>query len=444
MNLFDWFLGIIYAFIFYALASRTAAKYSNNRLYALYYLKGFRYKLIGVFGFIAIYLFYYKGGDSPNFFYATSPLFSYAFKHTAEFLKFVFSTDGWYPVECIHEVKKHGAVFITRGTATLTVIKIGSFLNIAALNSYIALCCLCAYLSYSFQWKVFQLVTYVYPSLHKELAFAFLMIPSVLFWGSGYGKDVIMLSCILQFFYSFYVGFLMKREIVKHVIILLVVGYIMSLVRGFILLTILPCCILMAAVYYRSAIRNSLLRFLIGPFFLLGSVAGSYLMVQNLGSAVQSYNIESLEQKAEGFRSWHTTQGGSTYSIEGDITSVSGILKQAPKAMAITLFGPFVWEIRNIVMLLSGVESLVFLYLFTTRVFFNRRVYALFSVLIREHILVFCIPFILILSVAIGLTSFNYGALVRYKIPILPFFACTFIIINYHLTKSATQKFVVR
>ncbi|MCW5907802.1 MAG: hypothetical protein KIS94_08090 [Chitinophagales bacterium] len=443
MNPLDWFLGIVYALIFYTLASRNAAKYSNNRLYTLYYLKGFRYKLVGMFGFVAIYLFYYKGGDSTNFFYATSPLYKFAFTNPSRFFEFIFSQD-FYPWECITEAKKQGVGYITKGSAALTTIKIGAIVNLFTFNSYIALCVVFSYISYSFQWKAFQLITSVYPSLHKQLAFAFLMIPSVIFWGSGYGKDVVMFSCIMQFFYSFYTAFIFKKNALRHVIILLAIGYIMSLIRGFILLTILPCCVLMAAIYYRSAIQNSLMRFLIGPIFVLGGLAGSYLMVQNLGSTVQSYNLESLEQKAEGFRSWHTTQGGSTYSIEGDITSVSGVLSQAPKAMVITLFGPFVWEIRNIVMLLSGIESIIFLYLFTTKVFFNRKVYALFGVLIREHILMFCIPFVLILSVAIGLTSFNYGALVRYKIPILPFFACTFIIINYHLTRSAAQKIVVK
>jgi hypothetical protein len=41
--------------------------------------------------------------------------------------------------------------------------------------------------------------------------------------------------------------------------------------------------------------------------------------------------------------------------------------------------------------------------------------------------------------VAIGLTSFNYGALVRYKIPILPFFATALILIRYHLNSSNSE-----
>jgi len=104
-------------------------------------------------------------------------------------------------------------------------------------------------------------------------------------------------------------------------------------------------------------------------------------------------------------------------------------------AIIISLFGPFLWQIRSPVMLLSGLESLVFLY-FVLKIFINRKVYKLAGVLSGDPILAFCIPFFLILALAIGMTSFNYGALVRYKIPILPFFATTIILVNYYFDKE--------
>jgi hypothetical protein len=197
----------------------------------------------------------------------------------------------------------------------------------------------------------------------------------------------------------------------------------------------------MAITYYRNSINSSALRIIVGPVLLIVAVGVSVLFVQSLGSSVSSYDVESLQQKAEGFRSWHTTQGGSTYTIGDPETldyTFTGVLRQTPVAVITTLFGPFIWQVRNIVMLLSAIESLVFLY-FTASILFNGRIYKLFNVLIQDHIVVFCVPFALILSVAIGLTSFNYGALVRYKIPILPFFATALILIRYHLNSSNSE-----
>lgn len=441
MNEIDWLLGLLYATILYFVGSSKVSKNASNPLYRQYYMKGLRYKFIGAFGFAMIYLFYYKGGDSINFFVATSVLHKVAFRNPGEYINFVFSPLAEYPWSGVEEACRKGACYLLSGSASLTVIKVGSILNLLAFNSFLALTAIFAYWSYQFQFRMFKLLSGVYPQLTGQFAFAFLMIPSVIFWGSGFAKDTIMFSCILQFFYSFYNAVILKKNVVIHVILLVVVGYLISLIRGFILFTVLPSLVLMAATYYRTAISSSSLRFFIGPVILIGAGLGSLLIIRNLGSAVQSYSLESLEQKAEGFRSWHTTQGGSTYFIEGDLEFTPiGILKKAPIAAIICLFGPFIWQIRNIVMLLSGVESLVFLYLFTTKVFFNRRLYSLFNVLIKDHVLMFCIPFVLILAVAIGLTSFNYGALVRYRIPILPFFACLFIITNYHLNKPANSR----
>jgi hypothetical protein len=440
MDAIDWLLSPVYLFFIYFLASSVVKRKGNNPLYKTYFLRGLRYKFIGVIFFDIIYLYYYGGGDSINFYYGMNALYKLFISDPTQFFSFVFSNTPYFPRDCFYEAKQHGIVFLLRGSASLTTIRIGALLNLLAFNNFIPLSLIFAYLSYRFQWKVFELICSIYPTLHKQFAYAFLMLPSVIFWGSGVGKDAVMLSCILQGFYSFYHIAILKKDIWRNVLWLLIVGYLMSLIRGFILFTLLPCLVLMTVTYYRTSIKNSALRLLVGPVFILVGVAASAFFVRSLGQNVESYNVESLEQKAEGFRSWHTTQGGSTYSLGENMEFTPlGILRQAPMAVLITLFGPFVWQIRNPVMLLSGIESLLFLYLFATRVFFNRRLYSIFSVLVSDHIVVFAVPFILILAVAIGLTSFNFGALVRYRIPILPFFAITFIIINYHLTRTSMR-----
>ena len=40
----------------------------------------------------------------------------------------------------------------------------------------------------------------------------------------------------------------------------------------------------------------------------------------------------------------------------------------------------------------------------------------------REPFLMFCMVFTLVFAFAVGFTSYNFGALVRYKIPCLPTF----------------------
>jgi hypothetical protein len=444
MDVLDLFLLPIYLAIFYMLAYRTVNKNRKDKLYTRYYIRGLNYKFFGSIGFAFIYLYYYKGGDTISFYYATEPLTKLLFTDPIWYFKFVLGLDPKYPGPCVAYAAEHSVIYMLRGSATLTTIRIASVFNVLSFNSFTVLSVFFAYVSYQFIWRTFKLFVSIYPSLHKQFAYGFLMIPSALFWGSGLSKDTIMLGAIMLFIYCYYHIFILKKVQVKYVLLLLICAYIVALIRGFILFTLAPCLMLMTVVYYQGQIANSFLRFVIGPVFILGGAGISYFFVHSLGDSVESYKLDSLAQKAEGFRSWHTylgkTEGGSSYTIAGDIKyTPTGVLTQAPVAIVTTLYGPFVWQIRNFVMLLSGMESLAFLY-FTISILFNKRIYKLFNVLVRDHIIVFCVPFILILSVAIGLTSFNYGALVRYKIPILPFFATTIILINYHLNENRVKR----
>lgn len=438
----DLFLLPFFVSIFYFFAIRTRNKNKDNFIYTSYYMRALTYKIIGSVFFALIYVFYYKGGDTISFYWTVEPVHRLMLSDFGEFLKFVTNPYSLYPRECIQDAAKNGVIYLIQGSASLTTIKIASIINIACFNSFFMLCLTFAYISFVYQWKMFLLMCSVYPTLHKQLSYAFLSIPSVIFWGSGLSKDSIMIGSIFYFIFCFYMIFILKKQIVKHLFMLLLVGYIISLIRGFILFTILPCCILMAVSFYQSQIRSSALRFLVAPALLFLAAIGSYGVIKGLGSSVQSYSVESLQSKAEGFRSWHSTlneQGGSGYSIEGEMDySAGSILRQAPIAMAITLFGPFPWQIRNLVMLLSGIEALIFTYIFL-KTFTNSRIYKLFGVFAKDHMIAFSVPFVLILGTAIGLTSFNYGALVRYKIPVMPFFATFLILVNYHLNKSSNS-----
>jgi len=440
MDVFDLLLTPLYLAIFYFIAFRIVGKNAADPLYRNYYIKGLHYKFTGAILFAFIYLFYYKGGDSINFFFCVRPLFSLFFKDPGAFWGFVLSPNSSYPYECLYEASQQGVIYLLHGTATLSTIRIAALFNIFCFNSYLPLTLFFAFVSYQFSWAAYKIIVSAYPMLHKQLSYAFLMIPSVLFWGSGVGKDSIMLGSIMFFFFIFYQTFILKKRVLLNLFMLLLTGYLISLIRGFILFTLIPCAILMTVTYYRNVINSSLLRFIVGPLFIIGGVGISVFFIRSLGSAVDSYSIDSLQQKAEGFQSWHTylgeTQGGSAYSLGSNVEyTPTGILKQAPLAILITLFGPFPWQIHNVVMLFSGIESLFFLFI-SLRVFFNKRIYNLFGILSRDHIIVFCVPLVIILSIAIGMTSFNYGALVRYKIPISPFFASMLIIINHHLNKS--------
>ena len=79
-----------------------------------------------------------------------------------------------------------------------------------------------------------------------------------------------------------------------------------------------------------------MVRFIALPFFLGGGLIASYLFIQNIGNSMQSYNIDTMQKTAEGFKSWHTTlgetQGGSFYSLGSDVDyTTAGILRKSSR-----------------------------------------------------------------------------------------------------------------
>jgi hypothetical protein len=112
------------------------------------------------------------------------------------------------------------------------------------------------------------------------------------------------------------------------------------------------------------------------------------------------------------------------------------MLTKFPQAVVVTLFRPFIWESKKIIVLLSGLEALLFLY-FTIKVIIKRKT-GIFSMVIKDPNLSFCLAFSIIFAFAVGITSYNFGALSRYKIPCLPFYAASLVILYYNFDTSKT------
>ncbi|MCZ2444643.1 MAG: hypothetical protein LC101_12815, partial [Flavobacteriales bacterium] len=121
--------------------------------------------------------------------------------------------------------------------------------------------------------------------------------------------------------------------------------------------------------------------------------------------------------------------GSNRFDIGTFEPTLSGVLKKAPAAINAGLFRPYIWESKSFVMLFSGLENL-FLLLFTIYSFIKLR-FRLFTEPFNNPILSFCFIFSILIAFIVGLTTANFGALVRYRMQILPFFIIFFIILNH-------------
>ena len=175
------------------------------------------------------------------------------------------------------------------------------------------------------------------------------------------------------------------------------------------------------------------LRFLTFPIFIIVISYGTYWTVVKVGEGDAKYSVDKLAQTARitaydiGFYTGRTA--GSRYSLGELDGTFSGMILKAPGAINVTLFRPYFWEVSNPLMLLTAIESLL-LTVFVIYVLLVKRS-QLFGALKNPDV-IFLLTFSVVVAFAIGITSYNFGTLSRYRIPILPFFVVGFIILlNY-------------
>jgi hypothetical protein len=157
-----------------------------------------------------------------------------------------------------------------------------------------------------------------------------------------------------------------------------------------------------------------------GGVYLL-SFFGSYMGKFALDKIAHTAIVTQNDLKKEYYH-------GHTFDIGLTDPSPSGLLKKFPQAVLAGIYRPFIWESGNVVMLISGLENTLLIIL-TFSSMFRTNMVVFFKKMIREPILFFALSFSIFFAFSVGITTSNFGALVRFKISYLPFFLCALFIL---------------
>jgi hypothetical protein len=99
----------------------------------------------------------------------------------------------------------------------------------------------------------------------------------------------------------------------------------------------------------------------------------------------------------------------------------ASVLKNSPVAFLTTTFRPHILEAKKPVMLFSAIENVfIFLFILACIFFFRKNME-------NRSMIYFCLAVVIPLFLLIGLTTPVLGAVVRYKIPALPFLLIAFL-----------------
>ena len=125
--------------------------------------------------------------------------------------------------------------------------------------------------------------------------------------------------------------------------------------------------------------------------------------------------------------------GSNNYNIGEIDGTIGGMITLAPIAIFTAIYRPMFFEIGSPMMVVSVIENSMLLVL-TMFLLIKVKLINMIKVIAREPILLYSLVFSLFLAFGVGIAGTNFGAMVRYKVPFVPFYFAMLVVI-YHLTK---------
>ena len=440
LNYWDWLLAPLYIFITVVIASGIKDRYIKKNPIYKYFLSGLIVKIIGAISVCLVYAYYYKtGGDTLSYYSSAIAFVNLLFQSPVDFLHVWFSapTRGNY----FFFNANTGFPFFYNQQYELTVVKLIVPLELVAFKSYITSSVLMAAVSYTGVWKLYQMFCEIYPSLYKKFAIAILFIPSVVFWGSGILKDSWTLAGAGWFCFSFYRIFINRKNIIFNILCILISSFILISIKPYIFIALLPGCLVLGTWNQILSIKNLFLKFLFIPFILSAGIGGGIFVWGIVSAGLGQYSsVDSMIKKAvdssEDLKQEY--YHGNSFDIGSYDPSLSGMMSKFPIAVFTGLFRPFLWESKNIVMILSGIENLITLF-FAFYVFLRKPISNLRN-LFSKPIVLFSLIFAIFFSFSVAISTSNFGALVRLRIPQIPFLLSGLVILNFWKEEKKINK----
>ena len=422
MELSDLFLTPLYLGIFYAVAFGIRARVTNQ-FTKQFFIPALTLKFIGAIALGLVYQFYYGGGDTYNYFFHTKIIYSAFGDSFSNGLKLLLDNGGSDDpatakyVAQMYWHQPHSTEYAT--------VRIAAFFGLFCFNNYSVIALFFAATSFSGLWAMYVTFARIRPHVYKQLAWAIFYIPSMFFWGSGVMKDSLAVGALGWLFYALYRGAIQKRGILKAAAVGFLAAYALLSIKVYILLCFLPGALLWVFNENNALIKNQTVRVLAKPvFFVVGGLIAIYAAT-NLTKGDDKYDVDKIGERskitADYLYETSVKQNGSAYTLGKQDGTISGMVKLAPQAIVTALFRPLIFEARNPIMLLSAIEAGFFL-IFTLRIFWRTGVVATIKFVATTPVLVMCFVFSLIFAASVAINSSNFGTLVRYKIPMIPFY----------------------
>ena len=390
------------------------------------FITGLFLKIMGGVSFWWVYCQTYNGGDSWAYFVGSEVLGRLFFEDFSSAVSVISGKlEGREILKCFNSTIGYPPAYMTRDYHTFSVIRYCSLFTIIGLRSFLITTILISSFSYIGVWKFYKFINILYPKFKKQTFYIIICLPSLLFWGGGIMKDTFVLSSCCWLSYNFYMVLILRKKRIPNTILLFINLFIIINIKSYLAVSLIPGLLLWLNSAYLKRIKSKVLKFLAVPFISTSIFFGGYFIFSSLSSQMGDYgNVDSAINQAQIIQQdllRDEAYGKNNYYLGEIDGTLSGMLVLAPAAIFTAIFRPLPWEVGSPTMIISAIENSVLL-VFIVLLVIKISPITFVKMILRDPFILYAITFSLLFAFGVGVASTNFGALVRYKIPLMPYF----------------------
>ncbi len=291
-----------------------------------------------------------------------------------------------------------------------TMIRFNAFVRIFSFGHYHVHTVFICFLSLIGLVSLHKAFAPLLPGKEKALALALFLLPGVLFWGSAVIKESLLMFGLGIFLLHTF-RLIEGRWNVGSVVALLLTMILLFVLKYYVLACMLPGIIALV-VCSRWKPRRSIWVFVV----VIGSCV---LIATNLHHIAPGFDLAylfSVKQK-DMYGLANATHAGSIVYIPRLTEELWSFVAAAPVAFFNAFFGPSVLLKGGVMAIVPASENAVLIVALVLAIVYRKREG------IAWPMVWFCISYCVLLLLIIGWTTPVMGALVRYRVPVLPFMA---------------------
>lgn len=424
-------------------------------------------------------------GDSVSTLHDAKIIYGALPNHVPDFFKMIFGLHSDLDTDPLYEpyfkhVEKWGRADVTSDfflNDNRTPIRLNALIMLFSFGQYAVHALVMLVLSFIGQFAFYKIFKEYFPKNEIILAAIIFLTPSILFWTSGVLKEPIAMCLLGLFTYSYFKLFIHHQFKIKYLLLLAISVLFFLIIKPYIIVLLSIPLILFAIVkhyrikrvmlFYASSLvlifgigiltlkfvfNKDVLNTIVvrqndfvslskgGVFFIRGDKyvrleykdSTHYQMVDTVNnlyqldrhSAFMYWNTHNLRDTIYETNNKDTSYfslkaicapSGSAINIDRLQYSFSSFAKLIPWSFYNVLCKPFFYDSRSVLELMASVENLGILLFFIFCFVFKEKA------LIDRNLLICFISIIIISFILIGITTTVTGAIVRYKVPFIPF-----------------------